>query len=126
LKQVTLEFSMTDKPKHTDQPETENPSDTLIVPPPNFKERLLAAQRARLSTVRPSVEIPIPPHVRGELPVLASSKGESETSVENSAAIPSPVSQPLLKPDEKPTPAAPPMGDNSAKPTSAEPAPGSV
>src|SRR4051812_202850 len=36
-------------------------SDTLIVPPPNFRERLLAAQKARkASDVRQSVELPNP------------------------------------------------------------------
>ncbi len=117
---------MTDKPKPTDQPEAENPSDTLIVPPPNFKERLLAAQRARLSTVRPSVEIPIPPHVPGQLPVLPSAKSESDKSAGNSATIHTPVSQALLKPDESPSSVAPPMGEGSTKPASSEPAPGSA
>lgn len=37
-----------------------DPSDTLPVPPPNFRERLQAAQRARANEIRPSVEIPIP------------------------------------------------------------------
>ncbi len=34
--------------------------DTLIVAPPGFRERLLAAQRARTSEIRQSVEIPNP------------------------------------------------------------------
>ena len=36
-------------------------SDTLIVPPPNFRERLEAARRARENEIRPSVQIPLPP-----------------------------------------------------------------
>jgi hypothetical protein len=35
-------------------------SDTLPVPPPSFRERLEAAQRARANEVRPSVTIPLP------------------------------------------------------------------
>ncbi len=34
--------------------------DTLIVAPPGFRERLLAAQKARTSEIRQSVEIPNP------------------------------------------------------------------
>ncbi|HLY25798.1 MAG TPA: hypothetical protein VKQ72_05625, partial [Aggregatilineales bacterium] len=37
-----------------------DPSDTLPVAPPNFRERLQAAQRARNNEIRPSVEIPLP------------------------------------------------------------------
>jgi len=37
-----------------------DPSDTQPVPPPNFRERLLAAQRARSHKIGPSVEIPTP------------------------------------------------------------------
>ena len=56
---------MTDEPKPADQPERPSldhgdPSDTLIVPPPTFRERLLAAQRARASEARSTVEIPLP------------------------------------------------------------------
>ncbi len=37
-----------------------SPDDTLIVPPPNYRERILAAQKARTSEIRQSVEIPNP------------------------------------------------------------------
>jgi hypothetical protein len=40
--------------------EEDNSSDTLIVPPPNFRERLLAAQRARANGARPGLEIAKP------------------------------------------------------------------
>src|SRR5438128_145646 len=48
---------MTDESKPADQPERPaldhgDPSDTLIVPTPTFRERLLAAQRARASEAR--------------------------------------------------------------------------
>ncbi len=54
-----------DKPVNDD--ENKRPSadeaqddDTLIVAPPGFRERLLAAQKARTSEIRQSVEIPNP------------------------------------------------------------------
>lgn len=55
---------MPDKPQSDQTPEeiTDNSSDTLIVPPPNFRERLEAARRARENEIRPSVQIPLPPH----------------------------------------------------------------
>ena len=37
-----------------------DPTDTLIVPPPTFRERLAAAQRARVNEVHASVELPRP------------------------------------------------------------------
>ncbi len=33
-------------------------SETLIVPPPGFRERLQAAQRARANEIRASIELP--------------------------------------------------------------------
>jgi hypothetical protein len=49
---------MTDKPISDD--EFEDGTDTLIVPPPNFQERLEAAQRARANEAHRAVEIPNP------------------------------------------------------------------
>jgi len=53
---------MTDKPISDDQhdDELEEGPDTLIVPPPNFQERLEAAQRARANEAQRAVEIPNP------------------------------------------------------------------
>ena len=49
----------------SDQPDINEPqeekdihSETLIVPPPGFRERLQAAQRARANEIRASVELP--------------------------------------------------------------------
>lgn len=54
---------MPDKPKPNYPPPdaSDDSSDTLIVPPPNFRERLEAARRARENEIRPSVQIPLPP-----------------------------------------------------------------
>ena len=49
---------MSDKTDST--PPNDSPDDTLIVPPPNYRERILAAQKARTSEIRQSVEIPNP------------------------------------------------------------------
>ncbi len=54
-----------DRPANDDNAESprmdEAPDDdTLIVAPPGFRERLLAAQKARTSEIRQSVEIPNP------------------------------------------------------------------
>ena len=56
---------MTDEHTTPDQPQRPaldhaDPSDTLMVPPPTFRERLLAAQRARANEARSMVEIPLP------------------------------------------------------------------
>ncbi len=51
-----------DNDNQTDLPPIEEAQDddTLIVAPPGFRERLLAAQKARTSEIRQSVEIPNP------------------------------------------------------------------
>ncbi len=68
---------MTDKPIPDDEMDDkiENGSDTLIVPPPNYRERLKAAQHARSNEVRGAVEIPnplakssTPPNTEGKSP----------------------------------------------------------
>jgi hypothetical protein len=46
-------------PEEADQ--TEDASSTLIVPPPDFKERLAAAQRARELQARRAMEFKTPP-----------------------------------------------------------------
>ncbi|MCC7450143.1 MAG: hypothetical protein IT324_22185 [Anaerolineae bacterium] len=53
---------MTDKPISDDERDDElnNDPETLIVPPPNFQERLEAAQRARANEAHGAVEIPNP------------------------------------------------------------------
>jgi hypothetical protein len=59
---------MTDRPASDDETEydidldeqTDRDDDTLIVAPPGFRERLRAAQKARTSEIRQSVEIPNP------------------------------------------------------------------
>lgn len=53
---------MTDKPISDNELDDElgNDPDTLIVPPPNYQERLEAAQRARANEARGAVEIPNP------------------------------------------------------------------
>ncbi len=53
---------MTDKanPGKLPDKEEDNGSDTLIVAPPNFRERLLAAQRARAKKARTGIEIAKP------------------------------------------------------------------
>jgi hypothetical protein len=48
---------MTDNPGNPDYAEVD---DTLIVAPPNFRERVQAAQKAKTSEIRQSVEIPNP------------------------------------------------------------------
>ena len=51
---------MSDDPSKQAEPDDDdNDSDTWPVPPPGFHERLLAAQKARSSGIRASVEIPI-------------------------------------------------------------------
>jgi hypothetical protein len=47
-------------PEPDDQDKLKNVYDTLPVPPPSFRERLLAAQKARANEIRPSVTIPVP------------------------------------------------------------------
>ena len=56
------ESSMNNEQHSTAKPQgwRSDPTDTLIVPPPTFRERLAAAQRARVNEVRPSVELPRP------------------------------------------------------------------
>ena len=50
---------MSDHPQPNDPQEEKDPnSDTLIVAPPGFRERLQAAQRARANEIRASVELP--------------------------------------------------------------------
>ena len=62
-----LETAMTDdKPQKPNQTttntdhdlDTGDPMDTLHVSPPNFRERIAAAQRARTNETRPSIEAP--------------------------------------------------------------------
>ena len=48
------------KGKKDQDEEKDNGAETLIVPPPGFRERLAAAQRARATNKRASIEIPIP------------------------------------------------------------------
>jgi hypothetical protein len=69
---------MTDKPTNdetendADSPDREDHSDdTLIVAPPSFRERVLAAQKARTSELRQSVEIPNPFRKPDETPTPA-------------------------------------------------------
>jgi hypothetical protein len=55
-------ITMSDKSDSPPPNETpDDPSDTLIVPPPGFRERLRAAQRARKLDSRSTVEIPAVP-----------------------------------------------------------------
>jgi hypothetical protein len=56
---------MTDKPGFEDYAEGD---DTLIVAPPNFRERVQAAQKAKTSEIRQSVEIPNPLLKKAEEP----------------------------------------------------------
>ena len=49
------------KPDRKSEKTDDDSSDTMIVPPPNFRERLEAARRARENEIRPSVQIPLPP-----------------------------------------------------------------
>jgi hypothetical protein len=75
----------------TDDAEEENGEETLIVPPPGFRERLLAAQKARTSEIRQSVEIPNP-------------MKKAEEPAPESAPVPEqPASQPVAQPASKPT-----------------------
>ena len=48
------------KPSRPDKDKLENgdPMETLHVPPPNFRERIAAAQRARTNEIRPNIEAP--------------------------------------------------------------------
>jgi hypothetical protein len=73
-----------------DDAENENGEDTLIVPPPGFRERLLAAQKARTSEIRQSVEIPNP-----------MKKADEGTPVPEQPAQ-QPASQPVLLPASQP------------------------
>ena len=52
------------KPDHLPENPADDTSETLRVPPPNFRERLEAAKRARENEIRPSVQIPLPPRNR--------------------------------------------------------------
>ncbi|MEP7288851.1 MAG: hypothetical protein ABI947_24125 [Chloroflexota bacterium] len=57
---------MTENPKLTESagvPATapNQGDETLLVPPPNFKERIEAAQRALANGSKQSLEIPVPP-----------------------------------------------------------------
>ncbi len=68
-----------DKPANDDNAEMppldeSQDDDTLIVAPPGFRERLLAAQKARTSEIRQSVEIPNP---------LLRKPGETSTAPED-------------------------------------------
>jgi hypothetical protein len=56
---MSIDNNIAPRPE-SDQPDSENLPETLIVPPPHYRERLQAAQRARASEVRPSTEIPVP------------------------------------------------------------------
>src|SRR5260221_13939386 len=68
-----------------------DPSETLPVAPPNFRERLLAAQRARNTEIRPSVEIPVPgsrpPSLEDAFQVMNKAK-QSEANTTGTAAAP--------------------------------------
>ncbi len=59
--------------------------DTLIVAPPGFRERLLAAQKARTSEIRQSVEIPNP---LARKPEDAAAPREAGTSSDPNTANP--------------------------------------
>src|SRR5258706_15815727 len=84
-------------------------SDTLIFPPPNFRERLLAAQKARkASDVRQSVELPNP-LLKAEAsqdsspsPTTASTKPEDAPAGTPTQAVKTPIESP-----------APPVEQNS-------------
>ena len=56
---------MTDKPGDH---ENADGDDTLTVAPPNFRERVQAAQKAKTSEIRQSVEIPNPLLKKSEEP----------------------------------------------------------
>jgi hypothetical protein len=71
---------MSDKPDDHD-PQF-SPDDTLIVPPPNYRERILAAQKARTSEIRQSVEIPNP---------LLKKSDEAQTTPDNPAQAEKPT-----------------------------------
>ncbi len=51
---------MNEKPASGGHVPTDRGDDTLNVPPPNFRERVQAAQKAKTSEIRQSVEIPNP------------------------------------------------------------------
>jgi hypothetical protein len=54
-----MEIIMSDQPEINESHEEKDVnSETLIVPPPGFRERLQAAQRARANEIRASVELP--------------------------------------------------------------------
>jgi hypothetical protein len=53
-------MSMETQPRKPNENDEGDPEDTLIVPPPGFRERLLAAQRARSAQNRPSTEFQQP------------------------------------------------------------------
>src|SRR5260221_2501781 len=45
-------------PPDKDKLDGGDPMETLHVPPPNFRERIAAAQRARTNEIRPNIEAP--------------------------------------------------------------------
>jgi hypothetical protein len=76
---------MTDKPASNDETENDadvedqadHSDDTLIVAPPGFRERVRAAQKARTSEIRQSVEIPNPFRKPDDVPAPAAPEDKS-------------------------------------------------
>ena len=54
--------------------------ETLLVPPPNFKERIEAAQRALANGSKQSLEIPVPP----TRPTVEAEPARNDTSADPS------------------------------------------
>jgi hypothetical protein len=80
-KQPKTPYGMTHMENETtQQPSSESSwEDTLIVPPPSFRERLLAAQRARALEARRSVSLP---HTAEE-PTVTEAETTPETPTQN-------------------------------------------
>ena len=76
---------MTDRPASDDETEQDTDlddqadrnDDTLVVAPPGFRERVRAAQKARTSEIRQSVEIPNPLRKPDDAPAPAAPEDKS-------------------------------------------------
>src|SRR5258706_7734736 len=85
IRSQPMEIIMSDHPETNEPQEEKDPnSETLIVPPPGFRERLQAAQRARANEIRASVELPS--HLTRSRFVV--SEEESSHAVVSSADVP--------------------------------------
>ena len=78
---------MTDRPASDDETEHDadlddreaSNDDTLVVAPPGFRERVRAAQKARTSEIRQSVEIPNPLRKPDETPAPVPTSPEDKS-----------------------------------------------